>query len=60
MDLSQIHFHLYKVTIQQQQIILLTLSLNSNKDNFRTLSSQALFENIVKNLYPDYNKAYYF
>ena len=27
MGLSQIHFHLYKVTIQQQQIILLALQV---------------------------------
>ena len=30
-----------------------TANFNSNKDNFRTLSSQGLFESIVINLYPD-------
>ena len=33
-----------------------TANFNSNKDNFRTLSSQGLFESIVINLYP--NKAF--
>ena len=28
MGLSQIHFHLYKVTIQQQQIILVALQIS--------------------------------
>ena len=30
-----------------------TANFNSNKDNFRTLSSQGLFETIVINLYPN-------
>ena len=35
-------------------------SFNGNKDKFRTLSSQGLSENIVINLYLNYNKAYHF
>jgi len=35
-----------------------TANFNSNEVNFRTLSSQGLFESIVINLYPD--KAYHF
>ena len=35
-----------------------TANVNSNKDNFQTLSSQGLFESIVINVYP--NKAYHF
>jgi len=30
-----------------------TANFNSNKDNFRTLSSRGLFESIVINLYPN-------
>ena len=33
-----------------------TANFNSNKDNFRTLSCQGLFQSVVINLYP--NKAY--
>ena len=60
MGLSHIHFHLYKVTIQQQQIILLALQvLIVIKITFEYFLPKH-FENIVKNLYSNYNKAYYF
>ena len=57
MGVSQIHFHPEEVPIQQQQIIITgTANFNSNKDDFRTLSSQGLFESTVRNISP--NKAY--
>ena len=34
-------------------VITGTANFNSNKDNFRTLSSQGLSESIVMNLYPN-------
>ena len=56
MRVSQIHFHPEEVPIQQQQIIITgTANFNSNNDNFRTLSSQGLFESTVRNISP--NKA---
>ena len=36
-----------------KNVITGTANFNSNKDNFRTLSSQGLFESIVINLYPN-------
>ena len=56
MGVSQIHFHPEEVPIQQQQIIITgTVNFNSNNYNFRTLSSQGLFESTVRNISP--NKA---
>ena len=40
-------------TINKTNYITVTANFNSNKDNFRTLSSQGLFESIVKNVYPN-------
>ena len=54
MSVSQIHFNPYKSVLIQQQTG--TANLIVIKSNFRTLSSQGLFESIVINLYP--NKAY--
>ena len=34
-------------------VITGTANFNTNKDNFRTLSSQGLFESVVINLYPN-------
>ena len=45
--MSEIHFHPQEVLIQQQQLILPALQIlivHVYKDNFRKLSSQALFE----------------
>ena len=47
--MSEIHFHPQEVLIQQQQQLLILLVLqilivHVYKDNFRKLSSQALFE----------------
>ena len=57
MGVSPIHFHPQELPIQQQQIISLVRQIfDSNKDNFRTLSSQGLFESSVINLSP--NKSY--
>ena len=60
MGLSQIHFHPYKVPIQQQQIILLALQiLIVIKITFEHFLLPDFFKILYCNLYPDYNKAYY-
>ena len=41
----------HNVVMQSDLLASATANFNTNKDNFRTLSSQGLFESIVINLY---------
>ena len=52
MGVCQIHFHPCEVRINSTttNYITDTANLNTDKDNFRTLSFQGLFESIVQNL----------
>ena len=55
MGLSQIHLHLYKVTIQQQQIILLALQiLIVIKITFQHFLLKHFLKILLKKLYPYY------
>ena len=56
MGVSQIHFHPKRFQLNNNKLYNWHCNFNNDKDKFRTLSSQGLFESIVINRYP--NKAY--